>query len=74
MIDITVIIIIKSFFIKLNTFTPKKNGKKCEKLKNIVFMLFKYLCIKRFKINKDIKEFINFNFNFLIYNKVVKSR
>ena len=74
MINIIIIIIIKLFFIKLNIFIFKKNGKKCEKLKNIIFILFKHLYIKRFKINKVIKRFINLNFNFFIYNKIVKSK
>ena len=74
MINIIIIIIIKPFFIKLNTFIPKKNGKKYEKSKSIIFILFKYLYIKKFKVNKIIKEFINFNFNFFIYNKIVKNK
>ena len=74
MADIIIIIIIKLFFIKLSTFTSKKERKKYEKLKNITFILFKYLYIKRFKVGKTIKEFINFNFNFFIYNKVVKNK
>ena len=37
-------------------------------------MLFKYSYIKKFKMSKIIKRFINFNFNFFIYNKVIKSR
>ena len=65
---------IELFSIKLNTFILKKDGKKCKKLKNIIFTSFKYLYIKRFKVNKIIKRFINFNFNFFIYNKVVKNR
>ena len=74
MTDIIIIIIIKLFFIKLNIFIFKKKGKKCKKPENIIFTLFKCLYTKRFKVNKIIKEFINFNFNFLIYNKAVKSR
>ena len=73
-INIIIIIIIKLSFIKLNTFILKKNGKKCKKLKNMVFTLFKYFYIKKFKINKVIKGFINFNFNFFIYNKIIKSK
>ena len=74
MINITIIIIIKLFLIKLNTFTLKKEGKKCKKPKSIVFTLFKYFYIKKFKINKVIKRFINLNFNFFIYNKIVKNK
>ena len=74
MINIIIIIIIKLSFIKLSTFISKKEGKKCEKLENIIFILFKCFYIKKFKINKVIKEFINFNLNFFIYNKVVKSK
>ena len=74
MINIIIIIIIELFFIKLSIFTLKKNGKKCKKLKSIVFTLFKYFYIKKFKINKIIKEYINFNFNFFIYNKTVKNK
>ena len=37
-------------------------------------MSFKHPCIKKFKISKVIKEFINLNLNFFIYNKIVKSR
>ena len=69
-----IVIIIKLFLIKLNTFILKKEGKKCGKSENIVFTLFKHLYIKRFKMGKVIKKFINFNFNFFIYNKIVKSR
>ena len=74
MINIIIIIIIKLFLIKLSIFIFKKDGKKCKKSKNIVFILFKYFYIKKFKVNKVIKEFINFNFNFFIYNKVIKSK
>ena len=72
--DIIVIIAIEPSFIKLNTFIPKKDGKKCGKPENIVFISFKHLCIKRFKVGKVIEEFINLNLNLLIYNKVIKSR
>ena len=74
MINIIIIIVIKLFLIKLNIFTLKKEEKKCKKLKNMIFTLFKHLHIKRFKMNKIIKEFINFNLNFFIYNKAVKNR
>ena len=74
MTNIIIIIIIKLFFIKLNIFFLKKNRKKCRKPENIVFMSFKCLYTKRFKINKVIKRFINLNFNFFIYNKIVKSK
>ena len=74
MTDIIIIIIIKSFSIKLNIFILKKKEKKHEKLKNIIFISFKCPHIKRFKVNKVIKRFINLNLNFFIYNKVVKNR
>ena len=74
MMNTIVIIIIKLFFIKLSIFTLKKNGKKCERSENIIFILFKHFYTKKFKINKVIKKFINFNFNFFIYNKIVKSK
>ena len=37
-------------------------------------MLFKHFYIKKSKINKVIKRFINFNLNFFIYNKIIKNR
>ena len=74
MINIIMIIIIELFLIKLSTFILKKEGKKCGKLENMIFTLFKCFYIKKFKISKVTEEFINFNLNFLIYNKVVKSR
>ena len=40
----------------------------------MIFTLFKHFYIKRFKINKVIKEFINLNFNFFIYNKIIKNK
>ena len=73
-INIIIIIIIKLSLIKLNTFIFKKDGKKREKSENIVFILFKHLYTKKFKVNKVIKRFINFNLNFFIYNKIVKNR
>ena len=58
----------------MNTFTFKKDGKKYKKSENITFILFKRLYTKKFKVNKIIKRFTNFNLNFFIYNKVVKSK